>query len=276
MPGTRNWLSLFAVGLVLSAAGLGCRRPLRRPVEPRGAHFSVLTYNINYGGHRADLSVAAILSTDADIVCLQETSPAWEKYLRPRLKRRYPHCLFRHGRGAGGMAVFSKRALREIAWHKPAAGWFHGWVLRADTPVGPVQILSVHLRPPLSDRGRPGLGAMRRTRAIRLAEVTELGKQLDPAMPRIVLGDFNEEDQGKAVQHFVKQLYADALAEFDRKSDTWHWRAGPLLLNRRFDHILYSPKLHCCRAQVIKAGASDHLPVFALFDKRLERGNRRP
>jgi len=261
-------LRLFAAGLALCASALGCRKPLRQPEAPRGAHFGVLTYNINYGGHRADLSLKAILKMDADIVCLQETSPAWERYLRPRLKSRYPHCLFRHGRGAGGMAVFSKRALREIAWHKPVAGWFHGWALRADTPAGPVQILSVHLRPPLSDRGRPGLGA------VRLAEITELQKHLDPAMPRIVLGDFNEEDGGKAVQYLVQQEYTDALPEFDRKSDTWHWRAGPLLLNRRFDHIMYSPGLHCCRAQVIRAGASDHLPVFALFDKQPELQKR--
>jgi vancomycin resistance protein VanJ len=255
---------------VLFAAICGCRPPLRAPEEPRGAHFSVLTYNVNYGGYRADLGVEAILEADAGIVCLQETSPGWEEYLRPRLKARYPHCLFRHGRGAGGMAVFSKWALREVAWHKPAAGWFRGWVLRADTPAGPVEFLAVHLRPPLSERGRPSLGAMRRTRAVRLAEIAELEKKLDPETPRIVLGDFNEEDNGRAVQYLVKKGYVDALAEFDRKSDTWHWRAGPVLLNRRFDHVLYSRGLHCCRAQVVKAGASDHRPVRALFDRRGE------
>ncbi len=274
MPGGQTSLRAIVAVLVLFVAGLGCREPLRQPVEPRGAHFSVLAYNINYGGHRADRSVAAILEADADIVCLQETSPAWEKYLRPRLKAKYPHCLFRHGRGAGGMAVFSRWAVRELAWHKPSAGWFHGWVLRAGTPAGPVQILSVHLRPPLSERGRPSLGAMRRTQGLRLAEITDLEKKLDPGMPRIVLGDFNEEDKGKAVQHLVKSGFTDALAEFDRRSDTWHWRAGPVLLNRRFDHILYSRELHACHTRVIRAGASDHLPVRALLDKGPELQRR--
>jgi len=263
----RSWCALLA----LIAAGTGCGRPLRQPQDPRGAHFSVLTYNINYGGRLAGVSLAAIIGADADVVCLQETSPAWERYLRPRLKSKYPHCLFRHGRGAGGMAVFSRWAVRQVAWHKPRAGWFHGWVLRAGTPAGPVQILSVHLRPPLGENGRPGLGAMRRTRGVRLAEIVELEKMLDPAMPRIVLGDFNEEDNGRAVGHMVAQGFTNALAEFDRRSDTWYWRAGPVLLNRRFDHVLYSKQLNCCRAEVIRAGASDHLPVRALFEKSGDR-----
>jgi endonuclease/exonuclease/phosphatase family metal-dependent hydrolase len=259
--------TLAAIGLLLAAA-CGCRPPLRAPEEPRGAHFSVLTYNVNYGGRRMDLGLAAILRARADIVCLQETSPGWERYLRPRLSGRYPHCLFRHASAAGGMAVFSRWPLREISWHRPPAGWFHGLTLRAGTPTGPVQILSVHLRPPLGSRGGVSPAAYQRTKSVRLAEITELEGRLDSNAPRIVLGDFNEEDNGRAVKFLTKKGYTDALGEFDRKSDTWHWRAGPVLLNRRFDHIVYSAGLHCCRAEVIRAGASDHLPVRATLQRR--------
>jgi endonuclease/exonuclease/phosphatase family metal-dependent hydrolase len=258
----------LALPVALLAAPCGCGAPLRQAEQPVGPHFRVLTYNINYGGFRADLNVRAVIEAGADIICLQETSPAWERFLRPRLRDRYPHCLFRHGRGAGGMAAFSRWPLKEVAWHKPEAGWFHGWILRAETPVGPVQILSVHLRPPLSERGRVSLGTLHRTKSVRLAEITELERRLDPKLPRIILGDFNEEDGGRAVKHLVERGYTDGLPEFDRRSDTWFWRAGPILLNRRYDHILYSEGLHCCHAEVVKAGASDHLPLRALFDRR--------
>ncbi len=256
--------------LLLVLAAAGCGAPLRKPREPVGKHFSALTYNVNYGGYRADLSLAAIIAADADIICLQETSLAWETYLHPRLKKVYPHVLFRHAPAAGGMAVFSKFPVKEISWHKPRAGWFHGWILEAKTPLGPVQILSVHLRPPLGDRGGISLSAYGRTKKIRLAEVTELEAKLDPEKPRLVLGDFNEQEGGAAVKYLVAKGYTDALSLFDRRSHTWRWRARLIRLRRRFDHVLYSPALDACRAEVIKGGASDHLPVKAVFERKPE------
>jgi endonuclease/exonuclease/phosphatase (EEP) superfamily protein YafD len=78
--------------IVIGLVG-GCRSPGRRAPEPMtGPHVSVMTYNVNVGGPRADLAAAAIERSGADIVCLQETSPAWEQYLRARLAMQYPAC----------------------------------------------------------------------------------------------------------------------------------------------------------------------------------------
>jgi vancomycin resistance protein VanJ len=259
-----------AAALLVAAAAWGCRPPVREPEEPRGAHFTVLTYNINYGGYRAELSAEALLRSGADIVCLQETSPAWQAFLTPQMAKRYPHRLFRHAPAAGGMAAFSRWPLEEVAWHRPEAGWFHGWILKASTPAGPVQILCVHLRPQVSDQGRVGMGVSRQTAAVRLAEIRELEALFDPSLPRLVLGDFNEEEGGAAPKYLAGRGYADALGEFDRRSQTWRWQAGIVRLSRRFDHVMYSPELHSCRAAVIKAGASDHFPVVAVFDRSAE------
>jgi vancomycin resistance protein VanJ len=253
--------------LLAAAAAWGCRPPVREPEAPRGPSFTVLTYNVNYGGYRADLGAAAILDAGADIVCLQETNAAWQAYLTPRIRARYPHSLFRHAPAAGGMGVFSRWPLKEVAWHRPEAGWFHGWIIEAQTPLGPVEILSVHLRPQVSDRGSVGPGVSRRTGAIRLAEIRELEARLDPGLPRIVLGDFNEEEGGAALKHLAGRGYTDALSEFDRRSPTWRWRYGIIRLSRRFDHVMYSAGLHACRAGVVKAGASDHFPVVTVFDR---------
>jgi endonuclease/exonuclease/phosphatase (EEP) superfamily protein YafD len=67
---------------LLGAAGCAGRRSS----EPMtGAHFSMLTYNVNFGGPRPDLAVEAIAEADADVVCLQETNPAWERMVRDAL-----------------------------------------------------------------------------------------------------------------------------------------------------------------------------------------------
>jgi endonuclease/exonuclease/phosphatase (EEP) superfamily protein YafD len=57
----------------------------------------------------------------------------------------------------------------------------------------------------------------------------------------------------------------NALPEFDRSTATWQWRTSVGTLSRRMDHIVYSPELHCSSARVLRAGASDHFPVEAVF-----------
>jgi len=259
----------LSAGLLAAAALLcsSCTRP-RQAAEPVGPSFKIMTFNINWGGPGADRSAKAILDSGADVVCLQETNPGWEAYLRPRLELRYPHALFRHGSGAGGMAVFSKWPVKEMARATPPAGWFFGWLLDAETPAGKVQVLAVHLRPALSERGGVSPGAYFATKRTRAEEVRYLHGLLAPGEPAIILGDFNDDDSSSAVQWLVKQGFTDALGEFDPKTDTWRWPTRLWTFTDRFDHVLYSRELGCCRAQVLKAGASDHFPVVAVFEKR--------
>ena len=264
--------------LVLAALMLLCGcASIREPERPTGPHFAVLTYNVNFGGPRADLAAKAILSADADIVCLQETTPAWERYLHTNLKEMYPHILFRHFGGAGGLAVLSRLPVKEKAYVLPEAGWFPGWIVEAQTPVGPVQILNVHLRPAVSDRGSFTPSSYYSTKAVRLDEIRWFAARLNPKRAAIVLGDFNEDDSGRAVQWLRTSGMKDALREFDRSTDTWRWRTSVYTFRDRLDHILYTSQLHCFSAHVIKRGASDHLPVVAVFGERqIEQQGRRP
>jgi len=255
---------LVAAALIL-LCGCGSTREAEKPSGP---HFSVLTYNVNFGGPRPGLAAKAILDARADVVCLQETTPAWGKYLRARLNEKYPHILFRHFGGAGGQAVFSKLPLKEIAYVLPQAGWFPGWIVEVQTPLGPVQILNVHLRPAVSDRGSFTPSAYYSTKATRLDEIRWFYARLNAKRAAVVLGDFNEDDSGRAVQWLQAKGMKDALREFDRYTDTWRWRTSIGTVYDRLDHILYSPRLRCFSARVIKAGASDHLPVVAVFGEK--------
>ncbi|MFH1730084.1 MAG: endonuclease/exonuclease/phosphatase family protein [Planctomycetota bacterium] len=252
---------LAAVALILLC---GCAST-REPEPPTGPHFSVLTYNVNFGGPRPGLAAKAILDAGADVVCLQETTPAWEKYLLARLKETYPHAAFRHFGGAGGQAVLSRFPVKEIAYVLPEAGWFPGWIVEVETPVGSVQILNVHLRPAVSDRGSFTPGSYYSTKATRLDEIRWFYARLNAKGAAVVLGDFNEDDSGRAVQWLRANGMNDALRQFDRDAHTWRWRTSVGTVYDRLDHILYSPRLHCFSARVIKAGASDHLPVVAVF-----------
>ena len=254
--------------LLAAVAGLaaGCART--RPFEkPTGPHVRVLTYNVNWGGPGAAASGEAVRAAEADVVCLQETTPSWEPALRRALAASHPHVLSRHAGGAGGQAVFSKWPVAETAWHRPPGAFFHGWFLRAETPLGPLQLLAVHLRPPCDDEGRFGVGPYFATKKLRLREMQALAGRLEAGAPTLVLGDFKEQDRGPALKWLVRRGYTDALREFDRGTKTWRWQTSTLTLRARLDHIFYSKALHALEARVIPKGGSDHFPLLGVFER---------
>jgi len=149
-------------------------------------------------------------------------------------------------------------------------------VLVTETPIGPVQVANVHLRPPLNEQGRASLVSYFRTGDIRRKEIREIHRDVDPELPVLFAGDFNEHEKGDAVGLLRDLDFVDALSEFDRYTNTWEWNVGPsslCKLRNRYDHILYSPRLRCLQARVIRGGASDHYPVLAVFEKLSSAGD---
>jgi endonuclease/exonuclease/phosphatase (EEP) superfamily protein YafD len=231
---------------------------------PRDA-LRLMTYNLNYGNPNFDATLSAIEAADADIVLLQEISPAWRDALNARFPDRYPHRAFHlHARMAGGLAVLSKLPLdRDDLWAPPprTGAWFPAQRVVVTTPFGPLQLLNVHLRPAL-DRGSWLRGYMT-TRDIRRNEIAAHWRALDPALPTLVAGDFNEEPSGRAVAFLLQQGLSRASTTGPA---TWHYQATSRgtsidLLRMDIDHVLTDRRLTARDARVLDAGTSDHRPV---------------
>ena len=259
----RRATQLLALTLVVGAL-CGCRAT-RVAQIPAGPHLRVLTYNVNWGGYRADLALQAIRDSDADIVCLQETTPQWEDYLRQSLPQ-YSFARFRNSklRMGGGLAFLAKVPAEEIAYIPSETDWFDGWIMKFHTAIGPVQVLNVHLRPPVSDSGSWVSGYFT-TSDDRQKEMERFYGKRDTKTPLLVLGDFNDHESSRVGEWLEAQGLTNALPQFDRYSPTWKWKTSVLTLSRRMDHVFYSPELDCAAARVIPAGASDHFPVEAIF-----------
>lgn len=225
----------------------------------------VLSYNINFGMSAPKSCLDALVKENVDIILLQETTPSWEKYLRNNLDSTYPYVMFRHCGGAGGLAFISKFPISEKEYIKAKHGWFPAWIVSVDSHIGRIQLLNVHLRPPLSERG--GISSIPaayiKTKDIRLEEIKQFFNKLSSSLPAIVAGDFNEEDSGNAVTYLTEKNFTHTLQQFDSKTNTWRWPLKYYTLTGRLDHILISNELNCICARVIKAGGSDHLPVVA-------------
>jgi endonuclease/exonuclease/phosphatase family metal-dependent hydrolase len=191
--------------------------------------------------------------------------------LREVLGDRYPFIEFRHCCGAGGMAVLSRYSFREQNYlAPPEGGWFPAWTLEVDAPIGRMQVMNVHLRPQIGDSGPNVVGVasgMIRTPAIRKAEISDYLPYLRPNLPTLIAGDFNESEDGSALEYLEERGYRSTLPQFS-DDDTWHWNMSVIgTVSRRFDHIVYGPGLEPLSARVVRAGASDHLPVVAVFER---------
>lgn len=246
-----------------------CAHPSRVAHAPADGEpvLRVMTYNINYGIPGDPPTLAAIRDADADLVLLQETTPEWEAALRSELSARYPYMSFHACCGAGGLGVLAKRAFEEKDYLEgPAGGWFPALRLIAQTPLGAVQVLSVHLRPPLSSTGSVVSGYLK-TPAIREEEAATFLSALDRSLPTLVAGDFNENDSGRAVQLLAQRGLVSALPEFAPNQRTWRWATSVGEVSSQLDHIAYGPGLEPLDVRALEAGRSDHLPVVGVFQR---------
>jgi endonuclease/exonuclease/phosphatase (EEP) superfamily protein YafD len=258
--------ALFAsLALVVACCSCSARRTPEPASHPPGPEVTVMTYNVNFGIPGDPETLAAIAGGGADLVFLQETTPEWEEHLRGQLGQRYPYLAFRHWRGAGGLAVLSRHPFVAGPLLPNPAGWFPAWRVVVATPLGPVQVLNVHLRPPVSDSGSFVSGYLT-TGGARHTEIRAFASALDPALPTLVVGDFNEGPSGRAITELRRRGLALALGS--SAGPTWRWPTPLGTLRLRLDHILADRRLALVEARVLQAGRSDHLPVVATFVSR--------
>jgi vancomycin resistance protein VanJ len=256
---------LVAAGAVPACYSTPCKPPV--PLRKQAHQLKVVTFNVNYAGVNMAHSARVLQQSGADVVALQETTPAWERYLRRRLRRQYPVQRFRHHGGAGGLAFLSRYPLRSVRLIKPPRrGWFPAWLVEARTALGRVHFLNVHLRPPIGDSGRTSSvpAAYFCTRSIRKREIQKHLSQTPRGRPLVVLGDFNESG-GPALRWVRGRGLRSALARFDSSTPTWRWKTSVMTFRSRLDHLFFSKHLRCVGAQVLGYAASDHYPVEAVF-----------
>jgi endonuclease/exonuclease/phosphatase (EEP) superfamily protein YafD len=250
-----------------SAAGCG-HEPTRQPRAPGPQPaLRMMTYNVNFGIPGDEPTLAAIELGRADIVFLQEINTAWEQALRARFARTYPHLAFYPRGGAGGIAVLSRWPLGEQRLVSPAGeGWFPALRLVIASPLGSVQALVVHLRPPVSDGGSFISGHFSAPR-IHKQEIERFCQTLDGRLPTVVVGDFNEEDDGSAIVYLIGPSHrmTNGLPQFAPTRPTWHWTTSVGTLERQLDHIVYDLRLEPLSVEVLDAGNSDHFPVVGVF-----------
>jgi endonuclease/exonuclease/phosphatase (EEP) superfamily protein YafD len=266
-----NVVIVAMLAAAAAAATLGCARggestPAPAPVAD-GKTLTVMSYNVNFGLEGDASGIEAIRTGGADLVVLQETTAGWERAIRAELRDAYPHMQFRHCCRAGGLAFLSKHPIAEREYVEPVAGgWFPAWRVIVSAPFGDVQVLAVHLRPPLDENGSVVSGYFPSKR-VRRREIEAFAPLLDkdPTVPALVVGDFNEDERGLALRFLAGRGLVTVLPTFQPDADTWQWQTSLGPVRSRLDHVVADPRLIALDARVLDAGRSDHFPVIATF-----------
>jgi endonuclease/exonuclease/phosphatase (EEP) superfamily protein YafD len=237
-------------------------RPPTVPDTPDGPRVTIMTYNVNFGLAGDLHGIDAIREGGADVVLLQETTAEWERVIRDELSDDYPHMLFRHCCRAGGLAFLSRYEIDDHDYVASIEGLFPAWRVVVHSPVGPLQVLNVHLRPPISDTGSVVSGYWS-TPPVRHSEISQFHGLLDPDIPAVIAGDFNEGRTGRAVDFLRDRGYDDTRPS--NGPHTWRWKTSVGTLRSALDHIVHDRALVVVDSRVIRRGRSDHLPVVATF-----------
>ncbi|MBN8456339.1 MAG: endonuclease/exonuclease/phosphatase family protein [Verrucomicrobia bacterium] len=265
-------MNLPRIAVCFLLAVLGSCAPVRRPdFSPPPPNFRVVTYNVNWGCPKPDAVTAYLRDSGADFVFLQETHPDWEHRIAADLGSTYPHRIFHHEGGAGGIAVLSKSPLLNQRILPAKAGWFPALLVETKSPLGRVQCLNVHLRPPLGEDGSVSASGYLKAPSVHRHELAAFVTAVPNGQPCLIAGDFNEHEDKAGVAYLSTIGFSDALSEFDTTTATWTWPVFPgITLKNRYDHILFRGPLRCAGAKVVPVHASDHHPVAAVFTRPTE------
>jgi endonuclease/exonuclease/phosphatase (EEP) superfamily protein YafD len=260
----------FLVVIALAACS-SCSEhgPVNAPGTPASDQLRVVSYNVNFGLAGDPVGVRAVGPLGGDIVFLQETNEQWEQAFVEALGRRYPHHRFTHPKDwpAGGMGVLSRFPIESITELPTFGGFFFAWRVVIKSNLGRIQVLNVHLRPPMSDGGSWVVGYFS-TRENRLEEIEHHLAALDPKLPTLIVGDFNEETDGLAMGRLAQLGYGNATAQFNPKKPTWRWQlSSGVTLRFQLDHILHDAHFVPVASQIVPAGNSDHVPIWTDFER---------
>ncbi len=250
--------------VVVLVAGCAPGRLEPREARPGARTLTVATFNVHLDRWSDRGTVEAVGGTGADVVCLQEVSGGWARVLAGRFGGRYPHRLVEPG-GSSGLAVLSRYPLEDRGLVRGDPGWHPAWNVVAHTPLGPVQLVQVHLRPVFSGRGDPvrswaGLGRDH------LRQIRLFTRGVERGLPTLIVGDFNEGPDGAAVRWLERAGFDNALPLVRPGQPTWRMPSPGAQLDATIDHILFDAQLAPLDAWVVSRGRSDHLPVVARFE----------
>ncbi|UNZ19620.1 endonuclease/exonuclease/phosphatase family protein [Streptomyces sp. 891-h] len=236
---TLMWVNLFG-GLFNDKTGSG------------PADLTVVTHNVNADNADPRGTAKSLAGSGADILALEEVSPAQAASYRSELGRTY-----RFHKLTGTVGIWSKYPMSDIRTVDIKMGWPRAMRATVRTPKGEVAVYAAHL-PSVRVQFRSGFTAGKRD-----GSAEALGEAIahDPADKVLLLGDLNGTMNDRALAPITSQMRSAQGAAGDGFGFTWP-ASFPMA---RIDQIMVKGA-DPVSAWTLPATDSDHLPIAAKID----------
>lgn len=270
----RRFATAVALAVLCPGLALCAVRAVRtaRPVARGGATtpLTIVTQNLLFNS-RSDRMPALLGQAGADLLCLQEVTPAWARRLDAALAPAYPHRVVEERPGAYGVAIFSRLPLSEPTVLRDGRRVAGQCVAFAPGGVETV-LCNVHLSSPagIVERGRrwiAGFDANARVRAAQWRLLREhVARHYPTARHLVVAGDFNTLDTEPLYREVSSGLVDAFAAVGSGRGATLPTEPSAPFPLVRIDYVFSSPELAPKSAALLTPAGSDHLGLRVVLE----------
>ena len=220
------------------------------PPTCAGPALTVATANVQFSNQRRDLFRAWLDTQPADLVLLQEVTPAWASEIAARSDYPYRHLRVRDD--PYGIAVLSRWPLESVGSVDLAGDGLPSLAGVVNADGHRIRLLGLHTHWPITPR-------LARARDKALQGAADMARTSD--LPVVLLGDLNLTPDSPAFDRLLETSGLRDVMQGRGWRPTWTASFWPLAL--RIDHILVSSGLCVDDAEVGRSIGADHRPVLA-------------
>ncbi|MFO0594723.1 MAG: endonuclease/exonuclease/phosphatase family protein [Myxococcaceae bacterium] len=228
--------------------------------------LQVVAFNVLFKGADDAKSVAVFDPPDADLVCLSELTPAFVTAFEKARSADYPYRAFFPQKGTWGIGLASKVPLTEVKLAPVAPSKIPAVEATFVRDGQRVRVVCVHLNPPVGKHRKSDgfFTTLEKNADVRRKQAdTLVARYAKVKDPMILLGDFNEEPGGDAMEVLRKAGFArNCLGPDSWCQPTFPGPAVSWPAVFTIDHVL-ARGLTITATRTLKAGGSDHYPVEA-------------
>ena len=212
---------------------------------------SVLIANVHTANRQLDRFLSLVESESPDVVVVMEVDAGWIDDLSS-LRNDYPFCRLEPRGGNFGMALYSRRPLKDVRTidlggiDTPAIG------ATVPTDAGDISLLAIHPLPPVRHENA-------RLRNLQLKQAVELLPSA--GTPSVVVGDFNATPWSPAFRDLLREGNLRDARTGRGLLPTWPVQFPSWLLRLPIDHAVVSEAIDIHDFRTLGDIGSDHLPL---------------
>lgn len=235
-------------------------------VKNSPTELSLMSYNVFFKNTYPAQALSLIRQQQADVLLVQELTPAWHQRLVNTFGKQYPYRAVKPLVGTHGLGIYSKYPLKAIRYLNTSANRPISQTVTLIRNNKSIQLTNIHLASPSRAVEQPErfFEHMETNAALRVKQWSKLMNflRVHKANPQLIIGDANTLPYEPVYQNLRKSfvdLHSTSGTFFGWTFPNTARIPFPFL---RLDYAFARGELEATKMEVIEGGSSDHLPIY--------------